>query len=111
MTTVTLTIVFADMVGSSRRMAELGDDRGDAFMAEFVRTLDGVVVHSGGRTIEQLGDGVMAVFDRSSLDAVRASRALHAAARAMDPDHPPPVRVGISLGEVTEAAGDYYGEP
>jgi len=111
MNTSTLTVLFADMVESSRRMTDLGDGRGDAFMAKFVHTLDDVVVRHGGRTVKHLGDGVMAVFERSALDGVRASWALHAAATALHPDDPPLVRVGISLGEVTVTSGDFYGRP
>ncbi len=109
MSTSTLTVVFADMVDSSQRLSSMGDDLGDAFMERFVVTLDETIRAHGGRTVKRLGDGVMGVFDRSVLDAVRASRELHAAGAALDEANPPRVRVGISLGEVTSSEGDYYG--
>ena len=109
MSTSTLTVVFADMVDSSQRLSSMGDDLGDAFMERFVVTLDETIKAHGGRTVKRLGDGVMAVFDRSVLDAIRSSRELHTAAAALDEANPPLVRVGISLGEVTSSDGDYYG--
>ena len=96
-----LTLLFTDIVGSTRRATELGDRRWrelvDAHHAAVRRELD----RFRGREVDTAGDGFFATFDGPG-------RALHAATAIRDALGPLglEVRAGVHTGEceVTDAA-------
>jgi class 3 adenylate cyclase len=90
-----LTVLFSDMVGSTARVAELGDKRWrdllavhDAEVRRTLRAFDGEVV-------QRIGDGFIAVFEGAPSRAVRCGAALCEAVTA----HGVQVRVGLHTGE------------
>ncbi|HKY13389.1 MAG TPA: adenylate/guanylate cyclase domain-containing protein [Microthrixaceae bacterium] len=109
--TETVTILFCDVVGSTERVSRLGDDAGDRFLRHLLGVAGDVVRARRGTVIKGLGDGIMAVFEGSTLDALHAAAELHREVGAIDPDDPPRLRVGISAGVATETDGDWYGTP
>jgi class 3 adenylate cyclase/SAM-dependent methyltransferase len=108
--TRTATIMFTDLVASTARAARVGTTRGAELRREHFRLVRRVLVEHRGTEVKTLGDGVMGVFD-SVADAVNASVALQqslATANRTKPD-PLEVRVGLSVGEITDEAGDVFG--
>jgi class 3 adenylate cyclase len=107
----TVTVLFCDLVGSTARFTRMGDDAADAFLLRFRGACEQAIESHHGQVVKHLGDGVMAVFTTSSLDALLAARDLHDTVRSLDVDDPPMLRVGVSVGEVSESEGDWYGTP
>jgi len=92
---VMATILFTDIVGSTTRAEEAGDDawkRTVAMHDDVVRT---VLVRFGGREVETAGDSFLIVFDGAER-AIRCGQELVEALAAIDI----PIRVGIHSGEV-----------
>jgi class 3 adenylate cyclase len=97
---VLASVLFTDIVDSTRRAAELGDrswrlllNRHDAFSERQVERY-------GGRLVKTTGDGVLAVFDGPAR-SVRCARAISDGAQALGLE----VRAGVHTGEV-ELRGD-----
>ena len=99
-----LTVLFSDIVGSTERVAVMGDKRWRDLLAvheiEVRRTLAGF----DGQVIQRIGDGFLAVFDGGPSRAVRCGRALCEAVAA----HGMQVRIGLHTGEC-EIIGDDIG--
>lgn len=107
--TTTASILFCDLVGSTARFSDLGDDSADEFVREFLIRCRAVVERHDGVVVKTLGDGLMAVFERRTLDAVETALELHIEVADLDVADPPRLRVGLSVGEVRFDAGDWYG--
>ncbi|OIN78699.1 adenylate/guanylate cyclase domain-containing protein [Mycobacterium malmoense] len=89
------TIVFTDIVGSTERAAELGDDR----WRDLLDNHDTIVRHElqrfGGHEVNTAGDGFVATFSSPSA-AIACADAIVDAVRVLGIE----VRVGIHAGEV-----------
>lgn len=108
----TATILFTDLVGSTALSARLGATRAEKVFGDHFNLVEGVVDEHGGDVVKTLGDGVMACF-AGVTDAVECAVALQQAVEADGRGVPDPLslRVGLSVGEVTAEAGDYFGTP
>jgi class 3 adenylate cyclase len=101
---VLTTIVFTDIVGSTQQAADLGDDRWHALLDNH----DNVVRHQldrfGGREVNTVGDGFVAIFTSPSI-------AIDCADAIVDAVHPLgiEVRVGMHAGEVELRGTDIAG--
>ncbi len=69
----TVTVLFCDLVSSTARFTRIGDDAADAFLLRFRGACSRAVESHHGQVVKHLGDGVMAVFTTSSLDALLAT--------------------------------------
>ena len=98
--TVLATVLFSDVVDSTRVAAELGDRRWRELLDDLDRTAERQIGRFRGRTVKQLGDGHLASFDGPAR-AVRCGSALVGAARSLGLQ----VRCGIHTGEC-EVRGD-----
>jgi class 3 adenylate cyclase len=100
----TVTFVFTDIEGSTRRWEQDAEVMRDALAAhdEIVSSAierhDGVVFATGG-------DGFAAAFGRAA-DALACSASAQAELQATDL---PAVRMGVHTGEAVERGGDYFG--
>src|SRR5437016_8873840 len=97
------TVFFTDMVAATALATRLGDRRWRDFLAVYRQIVRQTLRRTGGREVDNAGDGFFAVFDQPTGALACASAmtdALHAA--GMD------VRTGIHMGEV-ETAGDKMG--
>jgi class 3 adenylate cyclase len=98
------TVMFADIVDSTRRAAELGDRR----WRELLEAMEGGVARElqryRGRTVKTMGDGFLATFDGPAR-AIRCATAIRDAARA---NYGLEVRTGLHTGEI-ELIGDDVG--
>ena len=95
-----MTVLFVDVVGSTQRMAELGDRGWRDVSAAHDRDVRRQLGRFGGREVKTLGDGVLATFD-SPARAIRCACAIRDGSR----DLGMPVRAGLHTGEC-ELVGD-----
>ena len=106
----TETVLFTDVVASTALMSRLGDRFHVVRNRYFAALRNALAVHHGVE-VKTLGDGIMAVFP-STHDALACAVAMQQDLAAADARHPEAAfeqRVGISIGDVREEAGDYYG--
>jgi class 3 adenylate cyclase/pimeloyl-ACP methyl ester carboxylesterase len=97
-------VLFTDIVGSTRRAAEMGDGSWRLALADHDRVTCEAIERHGGQLVKSTGDGVLALFETPS-DAVRAARKLvDELARSTTP-----VRVGIHAGELERRDDDVAG--
>lgn len=107
----TAAVLFCDIVGSTARQARLGDRGADELRHRLFPLLERCVVAGGGHLVKTLGDGLMAVFERSTIGALECAVRMHATAAEFDPIDPLELRIGVSIGEVLEEDGDWFGTP
>jgi DNA-binding SARP family transcriptional activator/class 3 adenylate cyclase len=97
---VLLTVMFTDIVDSTRRAAELGD-RGWRFLhSQHDRAVRSEITRHDGREINTMGDGFLATFDGPTR-AVRCAAAIRDSVAALGLD----IRAGLHTGEC-ELVGD-----
>jgi class 3 adenylate cyclase len=100
---VLATLLFTDIVGSSRVAAELGDRRWRALLDRHHAIVRRELKRFHGRELDTAGDGFFAVFDEPS-DAIRCACAISDAVRELGIE----IRAGLNLGE-TEVIGGKLG--
>jgi class 3 adenylate cyclase len=97
------TLLFTDIVDSTRLATELGDQRWHRTLDQHNAVVRKHLARFRGREVKTTGDGFLATFDGPA----RAIRAAHAI-RAELAEHGLQVRVGLHTGEV-ELVGDDIG--
>jgi class 3 adenylate cyclase len=97
---VLATVLFADIAGSTERVAAMGDKPWRELLNEFYRRTREVLREYRGREISTAGDGFLATFEGPAR-AIRCASALNNAVRSLDLK----VRSGIHTGEC-ELVGD-----
>ncbi|HVA06779.1 MAG TPA: protein kinase, partial [Acidimicrobiales bacterium] len=107
--TATVTVLFCDVVGSTALQSDIGDDAADGIRRRLFDVLRSVVETHNGNMVKTMGDGVMAVFTESTVDALRC--AIEMTRMAPTVTDGLAVRVGLSHGEVTSEGGDWFGTP
>jgi class 3 adenylate cyclase/DNA-binding CsgD family transcriptional regulator len=101
---VLATVLFADIVGSTQRAAEVGDRRWRDLQGQFVRLVERDLARHRGRLVNTTGDGVFATFDGPAR-AVRAALAIRAGAHTLGLE----VRTGLHTGECEVLGSDLSG--
>jgi DNA-binding SARP family transcriptional activator len=101
----TVTVLFCDLVDSTRLAAELDPEVYRGVMSRYFDTVRAPIERHGGTVEKFIGDAVMAVFGVPELhedDALRAVRAATDVQTALGEvvDIPVRARIGISTGEV-----------
>lgn len=97
---VLATVLFIDIVGSTQRAVELGDQRWRVLLEEFFEVVRRELARHRGREVHTTGDGLLAVFDGPAR-TVRCAFAIRDAVRAIGLE----VKSGAHTGEV-EISGD-----
>jgi len=100
---VLATVLFTDIVDSTRRAAELGDRRWHQLLEEHHEVVRRSLARFRGRELNTTGDGFLATFDGPAR-AIRAADAIRAELAELGLE----VRVGLHTGEV-ELVGDDIG--
>jgi class 3 adenylate cyclase len=100
---VLATVLFTDIVESTARAAELGDQRWRELLESHATASRREIARYGGRVVKSVGDGFLAVFDGPAR-AIRSASAIVASAPQLGID----VRAGLHTGEV-EVMGDDVG--
>ncbi len=118
-----VTIIFADLVGSTALHERLDPESVRHFMASCYAAMRGAVEAYGGRVTQVMGDGVKAVFgaprvaEDDALRAVRAGVAMQQAFRVLaaaqrDRVGATGLRVAVNSGEVVaDEATEIIGDP
>lgn len=111
-TTENVTVLFTDLVGSTELASALTPEAGDELRRAHFSLLRQAIAASGGTEVKNLGDGLMVVFPAASA-ALSCAVAMQ---QAIDRDNrsairPVGIRVGLSAGEATKEADDYFGDP
>jgi eukaryotic-like serine/threonine-protein kinase len=101
---IVATILFVDIVGSTRRVAELTDRRWVEIRQQFFDLLRGELAKCGGREIDTAGDGMLAVFDNPA-EAIRSALAMSSGAHRLDLQ----LRAGVHTGECEMVGDDIAG--
>jgi class 3 adenylate cyclase len=94
------TVLFTDIVGSTQRLAELGDARWAYLIAQHDHLARREIERHRGRYIDSTGDGLLATFDGPAR-AVHCAQALGTAVGELGLD----IRAGCHTGEI-ELDGD-----
>jgi pimeloyl-ACP methyl ester carboxylesterase len=97
---VLLTVLFTDIVGSTRKAAELGDEAWRRLLDQHHALVRRHLAQLQGREVATTGDGFLAVFDGPAR-AVRCAQAVTSAVSSLGIE----VRAGLHTGEV-ELQGD-----
>jgi len=101
---VIATLMFTDIVGSTAKLAEIGDARWRALLTEHNGAVRTELDRHRGRELKTTGDGFIAAFDSPSR-AVRCAQAMVEAAQRIGLQ----IRVGCHTGEVEFVHGDVFG--
>ena len=112
--TAVVTLLFCDLVGSTELLRSLGEDANDEVRRELFAALERVVADHRGTGVKSAGDGMMVSFRTSAADAVACASAMQRAVAAIERDGAPmglELRIGISSGEASHEAGDWFGTP
>ena len=91
---VLATVLFTDLVGSTKRVAELGDSRWRELLEEHHRVVRRELDRFRGREIDTAGDGFLATFDGPAR-AIRCACASRDSVRSLGLE----IRAGLHTGE------------
>lgn len=108
----TVTVLFTDLVESTRLNQLLGDERARTVSRSIEGLARRLVESHRGVLIKEMGDGLMAVF-QSARRAITAGREIQAEMRSMHQtgmDGQVQMRIGLHTGEVIAEDGDIHGE-
>jgi class 3 adenylate cyclase len=101
---VLATVLFTDIVDSTKKAAQLGDARWKQLLAEHNDLAKDQVDQHRGRIIDTTGDGLLATFDGPAR-AVRCAQAIITGVRPLGLE----VRAGCHSGEVEREGADVRG--
>ena len=101
---VLASVLFTDLVGSTKRASELGDAAWSELLERHHAQARSAVEQHGDETVKTLGDGVLATFPGPA-QAVRCAEEIIAAAESQGLE----VRSGAHTGEVEVGADDVAG--
>lgn len=107
----TRTIFFSDIVGSTDLTQRIGDEAALAVISTHDRIVRDALASTGGSEVKHTGDGIMAAFV-SAVAAVRCGMSVLEALqrrRAVTPQPPLAIRMGLAAGEPIERSGDMFG--
>ena len=100
---VLATVMFTDIVDSTRRAAELGDARWREVLEAHNKAVRGELTRWRGREVKATGDGFLATFDGPAR-AIRSARAITDVLGRLGVE----IRAGLHTGEI-EVMGDDVG--
>jgi len=105
------TLMFTDIVDSTRLVELLGDQSWDSLLSWHDRTVRECFLAHGGREVKHEGDGFFIAFPdpRSALDcAIGLQRRLDE--HRHQHGFAPQVRIGVHAAEATQRGGDLFGQ-
>jgi class 3 adenylate cyclase len=105
------TLMFTDIVDSTRLVEALGDDAWGSLLEWHDRTLRGCFAVAKGREVNHEGDGFFVSF-ADPVDAVECAVAIQRtlAEHRLDHGFAPQVRIGVHATEAVDLGDDYLGK-
>ncbi len=103
-------VLFADIAGSSTLYERIGNEAAAKRINRCLKSMQRVVMHSGGQVIKLTGDGLMAMFDNADA-AFEASTAI--GMELGEPTTAEPkidIRIGFHHGTAVSTGNDLFGE-
>ncbi len=108
-----VTVVFADLAGSTGVFESLGNEKATRAITRLTHWIGKVCDAYSGRVVKYLGDGVLVVFPENN-DAIEAVTELQRVHRQRIRNWPELLKmrlqVGMARGEVVEQDGDCFGD-
>src|SRR6185436_6937420 len=101
---VLATVLFTDIVGSTRLAAAMGDERWRALLEDHYAVTRQQLDRFGGQEVKTVGDGILATFDGPAR-AIRCAIAIRDAMRELDLE----LRSGLHTGEIEVEPDDIAG--
>jgi pimeloyl-ACP methyl ester carboxylesterase/plasmid stabilization system protein ParE len=101
---VLATLLFTDLVGSTRKAVELGDRAWQELLTKHHRVVRAQLARFRGREVDMAGDGVFATFDGPAR-AVRCAAAIRDGLKPLGLE----TRAGVHTGEIEQANGGVRG--
>jgi len=109
-----VSVLFVDLVASTALSVRLGDDETDRMRRRYFGMLREAISLHRGEEVSSAGDGMLAAFEGSAVDAVGCAVAIQRGIAGLNDRHPGlelSVRVGVSVGEVASEDGEWHGMP
>jgi len=106
-----VTILFTDIVGSTRLRQRLGDDAAQKLFREHNRILRDQIEKHGGFEVKTYGDGFMVAF-ASVVGALACAMDIQRSIAEHNQEHPGQelqVRIGLNCGQVIREEEDFFG--
>ena len=108
-----LTVVFADLTGSTGVFEALGNVKATQAITQLTQWIGSVCEANGGHVVKYLGDGVLIVF-KDSVQAIETASELQQIHHDRIVDWPSMLKmrlqVGMARGDVIEQNGDCFGD-
>jgi len=110
LTAAAVTVLFTDIVGSTQLLGVLGEEAMEHCRREHFALLREAVAANSGREVKNVGDGIMAAFQRPS-DGLSCAIAMQVAVagQQLPGGHSLLMRVGLHHGPAIADEGDYWG--
>jgi class 3 adenylate cyclase len=89
-----LTLLFTDIVGSTKAIVELGDERWRGLLGRYLATVRQELARFGGREVNTAGDAFFATFSRS-VAGLQCAWAIRSAVKKLGLE----TRTGVHIGE------------
>ncbi len=112
-TTAKMTVVFADLLGSTGLFEATGNARAARTVTRLTEWMSEIFTAHEGRVVKTLGDGVLAVFpdNPNAVDAVVEIQRRHQKHFGGNiKELAMPIRIGVAVGNVEIVAGDCFGD-
>ncbi|MCI3950532.1 MAG: adenylate/guanylate cyclase protein [Burkholderiales bacterium] len=111
MATNEMSVLFADISGSTKLYDTLGDTRAKALVDECIGIMRSIVARYKGRVIKTIGDEVMCILpDADSGHLAATDMQLKVASLEVVANVRRAIRVGFHFGAVIEENGDVFGD-
>lgn len=108
-----VTVVFADLTGSTGVFESLGNAKATQAITRLTQWVGKVCASQNGHVVKYLGDGVLMVFpdNNDAVEAVTEMQRVHTERIKTWPDKlKMRLQVGLARGEIVEQAGDCFGD-
>ena len=107
----TVTVLFADVAGSTKLYEALGDKRAKRVVDECIELMRSVVEKHGGRVVKTIGDEVMCVLSDAENGCLAAmDMQVRIAALSAASNIKRAIRIGLHFGPVIEENNDVFGD-
>ena len=108
-----VTVVFADLTGSTRVFESLGNAKATQAITRLTQWMGKLCESHGGQVIKTLGDGVLMTFpdNQAAVDATVEMQRFHTKRIATWPEQLKMyLQIGLARGAVVNQHGDWYGD-